>query len=56
MAANVFFFCVWHDWDTSGRDRTWVGSATESGVAMFDELNRLPLEYERDLDAWTCVW
>lgn len=23
---------------------------------MFDESNGLPLEYERDLDAWICAW
>jgi hypothetical protein len=23
---------------------------------MFDESNRLPREYERELDAWICAW
>jgi hypothetical protein len=23
---------------------------------MFDNSNRVPREYERDLDAWTCAW
>ena len=27
-----------------------------SGAPMFDELNQLPREYVRDLDAWTCAW
>ena len=45
MPANIFFD-IGRDWDTSGLDRTRVGSMIENGVAMFDESNRLPLEYE----------
>lgn len=31
-------------------------TATENEIAMVDESNHLPLEYQRELDAWICAW